>query len=559
MSPRPLAWVLACSLLAATAFGQGHGTPDGPVQLPPRWHSGDTHVHTQPCGPGPLLDPGELVQQQLTAGVNIACASFWNPSKTLEGQQTYFTTLVPQIDGMLHVASRPSLGAILQFGVEVSGFNSSQFGHVCGIGITDGVFPNLEYPGADLEFFLAQPGAIAGYSHVRWPLGYQSMSGPQLAHLVPAMLPIDAALGAATFIEAYHFDAFDALDWRGIYYKLQNAGVRVALVAGTDNTCIYPLLGPIRTYVGTSDFTPDFDRWVDGVRAGCTSISTDGSVFLAIAVDKTVAGRTLHISGGAQVLPRVHVKKTPGGALSGTLELIYNGAVVATSAAALPVGGEQVWEPVFVPTESGWLAASLDGIAHTAAIYVIVDGQPIGSTADAQYLRQHCDQLVAPPPPFVVGASAAAIAERVTAARDIYDALALLEAPPVGVARYGVSTEACDGPIAIGLTGPAIAGQTIGVTCVHAPPGVFGVLAIGSDADQAAIDLLGASIYLDPLSPYNVDPVASNKGGYARRDYPLTPELVGQSLHMQFVWINPASCATAGLLSSSDALVATVQ
>jgi hypothetical protein len=555
MAPRRSTWVLACSL----AVGSARGQAQGPVALPARWFSGDTHVHTQPCGTGPVLDAAQIVQEQIAVGIHVACAAYWNPSKTLAGQQQYFNALEPQIVGSLDPASLPSSNTLLQFGVEVSGFNSSQFGHVCGIGIADGAFPNLEYPGPDLEYFLAQPGAITGYSHVRWPLGYQVLSDGQLAHLVPAMLPVDAALGAATFIEASHFDAFDALDWRGIYYKLQNAGVRISLAAGSDSGCIYPSLGPIRTYVGTSAPQLDLASWIDGVRAGGTSISINGSVFVDVTVGSTVTGQSLHHTGIAPLQPRVVLAKTPGEAFSGALQLVYNGSVVASTAVSLPSGGEFIWEPPFAPTESGWLAAHVDRVAHTAAIYVIHDGEPIASAVDAQYLRAHCDRLIAPPAPFVVGASAAAIAQRSTAARDLFDALALIESPPSGVVRYGTSTEECDGPIAIGLTTSALAGQNVGVTCVHAPRSASGVLAIGFDADQTAFDLLGAAVYLDPLSPYILVPVTSNKGGYARRDFALSPTLAGQSLHMQFVWINPPGCATAGLLSSSDALVATVQ
>lgn len=546
-------------MLSAVPLAQGHGAQNGAVTLPARWFSGDTHVHSQPCGGGAYVDAPTLVAQQITQGLNVACAAFWNPAKTPAGQTEYFTVLEPKISGLMHVASRPSLGAIIQYGVEVSGFNSSQFGHVCGIGISNGAFPNLEYPGADLEYFLAQPGAIAGYSHVRWPLGYQELSDGQLAHLTPAMLPVDAALGAVTFIEAYAFDPFDAVDWRGIYYKLQNAGVRVSLTAGSDNLCIYPLVGEIRTYVGTNSAKLEFARWIDGVRAGRTSISRDPGVFLDLSCDSLTTGQSVHVASATPITPHVQVLRTVGTPLTGTLELIYNGAAVASCPVDLPSGGEFVWEPALAPTESGWLAASLDGIAHTAAIYVIVDGQPISSRVDAQYLRAHVDRLVVPPAPFVVGASAQAIAARATAARDLFDALVLLESPPVGVARYGVSTEACDGPIAIGVSAAPVAGQSVGVTCVHAPRSGPGVLVIGADADQLALDVLGASIYIDPLSPYVVDSVSSNAGGYTRRDYTLSPALSGQTLHMQFVWINPTTCSAGSLLSSSDALVVDVQ
>jgi hypothetical protein len=545
--------------LCAAAAAQGEPVPDSAVALPPRWYSGDTHVHSQPCGGGASLDVAGLVQTQIAEGIHVACAAYWNPQKTLAGQLEYFNLLEPLIDGLRHPASQPAAPALLQFGVEVSGFNSSQFGHVCGIGIRDGAFPNLSYPGADLEYFLGQPTAIAGYSHVRWPLGYQSMNDMQLAHLVPAMLPVDAALGAVTFIEAPSWDPFDALDWRGAYYKLLNAGVRVALTAGSDNSCIYPSIGPVRTYVGTTGTTLDFDRWIDGVRAGRTSITRDRSVFLDMTAGSVALGDWMHLDAGLPLRPRIQVLTPPGDSTSGTLELLYNGAVVASTALSLPDGGEFVWKPNYLPLESGWFAASLKGVAHTAAIYLSVAGQPIASTLDAAYLREICDRLIVPPPPFVVPDSAAAIAARCTAARDMYDALAAIETPLVGVTRYGLSSAACDGPIVIGLDAAPLAGATVGVTCLHAPTHSVGALLIGTDVDLASIDVLGAAVYIDLAAPFFADPSQPNDGGYARIEYPIMPELLGQTIHMQYLWLNPLACAGSGSLSASDALRVQIQ
>lgn len=549
--------VVALAGLARMPAAQD-GTPqDTPVQLPPRWFAGDTHVHTQPCGVGPPIDVATLVADQLATGVQIACAAYWNPSKTQAGQDFYFSALEPAIDGSLDPASQAQ--ALLRFGVEVSGFNSSQFGHVCGIGITDGAFPNLEYPGPDLEYFLAQPGAIAGYSHVRWPLHYNALSDEQLAHLVPSMLPIDAVLGAATFVEAFNIDPFDALDWRGIYYKLLNAGARVSLTAGTDNLCIYSAIGPIRTCVGTTALLPDFDLWLEGVRLGRSAISSDPEVFLDITSGPASLGDWLYLPPNTPLRPRIKLYATPGEAKSGTLELVFNGAVVASTPADLPVGGIQVWEPSYLPMESGWFAARFSRVAHTAAIYLSVDHQPIASTTDAVYLREHCQRLVVPPPQFNVGASATAIANRCNAAIAMYDALARVEAPPAGVLRYGESVSGCDGPIVIGASGPPIGGTTIDVTCLHAPAKSFGVVVIGQDADMASAPVHGVPFYVDLTTPYVVDPVASNGGGFAARSYTLDPGMIGQPLHLQFAWIASGECAGLPELVTSDALRVLVQ
>lgn len=549
--------LVALAGLTRVLAAQDGPPQDIPVQLPPRWFAGDTHVHTQPCGPGPTIDVATIIADQLATGVQIACGAYWNPQKTQAGQDFYFNVLEPTIDGSLDPASQAQ--ALLRFGVEVSGFNSSQFGHVCGIGITDGAFPNLEYPGPDLEYFLAQPGAIAGYSHVRWPLHYNALSDEQLAHLVPSMLPIDAVLGAATFVEAFNIDPFDTLDWRGIYYKLLNAGVRVALTGGTDNLCIYPAIGPIRTCVGTTALVPDFDLWLEGVRLGRSAISCDPEVFLDITAGMASLGDWLYLEPGKPLRPRIKVYATPGEAKSGPLELVFNGAVVAATTVDLPAGGVQVWEPMYLPSESGWFAARFAHVAHTAAIYLSVGKQPIASTTDAVYLREHCQRLVVPPPQFEVTVSAAAIATRCNAAIAMYDALARIETQQVGLLRYGESVSGCDGPLVVGASGTPVGGTTIDVTCLHAPAQAFGVIVIGQDADMASTPVHGVPFYVDLTAPYVVDPVSSNGGGFAARSYTLDPGMVGQALHLQFAWVGAGACDLVPEIVTSDALRVLVQ
>ena len=95
----------------------------------------------------------------------------------------------------------------------------------------------------------------------------------------------------------------------------------------------------------------------------------------------------------------VNVQWTATQSLSGTIELVQNGAVVATLATSAGPGAPATLSTTVNFSRSGWLAARrMDGNGHqvhTAAVFVIVDGAPIrASVADAQFFVEWIDNLL---------------------------------------------------------------------------------------------------------------------------------------------------------------------
>ena len=85
--------------------------------------------------------------------------------------------------------------------------------------------------------------------------------------------------------------------------------------------------------------------------------------------------------------------------LSGTIELVQNGNVVASKQASVTPGSPATLTATVNFAKSGWLAArrmdSNGHQVHTAAVFVVVNNAPIRtSVADAQFYEQWMDNLL---------------------------------------------------------------------------------------------------------------------------------------------------------------------
>lgn len=161
-------------------------------------------------------------------------------------------------------------------------------------------------------------------------------------------------------------------DW----YRLLACGIRVPLLGSSGKDCNAAALGSLRTYArleSNQEFR--YGAWIESVRAGRTFI-TEGPL-LALTVNGHDPGVALSLPDERQTV-RVRAEAqsvTP----FDSVELLYNGEIVATGTASLEVD-------VPIPA-SGWLAARCrrgDAIrAHTSPVYATVEGRPIRPSADA--------------------------------------------------------------------------------------------------------------------------------------------------------------------------------
>ncbi len=207
-------------------------------------------------------------------------------------------------------------------------------------------------------------GALAAYAHL------DSMGG----FISSEELPIDAALGLV--------DAGEVMGGGGGYtywYALLNCGIRIGATAGPD----WDLEDCCRVYVnmGGTDFTEG--NWLEELRNHHTFVTTGPMLFLTVngqgpgSVVSNGEAQTLKIN--SQALSAYPLEK---------LELIVNGRVVATEEPQADGKAIQL-ETTYRPESNGWIAARCfgEGNAHTSAVYIELDDQPVQAVEDAKLLR----------------------------------------------------------------------------------------------------------------------------------------------------------------------------
>ena len=128
---------------------------------------------------------------------------------------------------------------------------------------------------------------------------------------------------------------------------------------------------------------------------------------------------------------------------------------------------------------------------------------------------------------------------------------------PSGVERFGSSTAGCLGPLVLSVTSvPALFSTDFAVTCTNAPPlSTSGWMAISLGRLTTALELSGASAWIDPRTLVRLMPLRANLLGYAELDLALLQD-PGVPIHMQAFWQDP--CAPLGW-SASNALSVVIQ
>ena len=208
-------------------------------------------------------------------------------------------------------------------------------------------------------------GGISGYAH----LG-QLFNGQR-------GLALDVPFGIVDFIEVLQGGRL----FGDIWYSFLNIGYKVLPVAGAD----YPYFGPTlpgveRTYVKL-DGPFDTDAWYDSFRRGRVYVSN--GPFLELTVDGREMGEELSVERGATLEIVAGAALNPDVDGLNRLELVVHGEVVAVE----PADGRDRIElrTELTAERSMWIAVRAFGdrdgprdmtVAHSAPIFVIVDGEP---------------------------------------------------------------------------------------------------------------------------------------------------------------------------------------
>ena len=143
-----------------------------------------------------------------------------------------------------------------------------------------------------------------------------------------------------------------------------------------------------------------YRNWIEGIKLGRTVISRNGhNEFLDLKVNSSATpGDEIQLPAAGGTV-QVQINWTAKQNLSGTIELVHNGEVVASKQASVTAGGSANLTATVNFTKSGWLAARRMGsnghYVHTAAVFVTVNNAPVrASVADAEFYVQWMDNLL---------------------------------------------------------------------------------------------------------------------------------------------------------------------
>jgi hypothetical protein len=379
------------------------------------WWSGDHHIHAAGCAhyesPTEGVTPEDMMRHILGEDLNVGCCLSWGPC--WYHQKRYF-------DGKVHRLSTPT--HLLRYDVEVSGFPSSHCGHICLLRLREQDYPRTkligDWPTWDLPIFkwAKAQGGVVGFAHSGWglqPVNPRDPTANDLPNYLPPLMNsiganeylVDVAHGMCDFISTVDTPSVWELN---IWYHTLNCGYPCRISGETDFPCIYgERVGLGRSYVHL-DGKLDFDRWVDGIKAGRCYVS-DGKSHL---LDYTVNGLGVGLKGSEVKLDKpgaVEVQATVAALLEPAptaqteeirnrpldakpywdverarvgktrkvpVEVVVNGRAVAK--AEVEADGKDHPVSFKVPIEaSSWVALRILPSSHTNPVFVVVDGKPI--------------------------------------------------------------------------------------------------------------------------------------------------------------------------------------
>ncbi|MFZ4790785.1 MAG: DUF4082 domain-containing protein [Candidatus Competibacteraceae bacterium] len=396
------------------------------------WYAGDMHVHRS-CG-GPPEEVSSIYDKMSTN--NLAVVSLL--ADMGNGEVQIPLTDLPLVNGQ--DATPPSTpGRLVHWDAEwhwdaiyTQYPHQALGGHVVALGLTEAHQIWEEYTYPIFQWAHQQnPAGIAGFVHMQYLDNVDQNGIPQsLTCCTPIEYPVEVALGAADFIAEDVTGSDSAIQ---AYYRLLNTGFRPGLAAGSDYPCGVSELGPLLTYVKVAGGQMTYRNWIEGIKQGRTVISRNGhNEFLDLKMnDSATPGDEIKLAAAGSV--QVQINWTANQNLSGTIELVQNGVVIASQPVTAATTANLTTPVNF--TKSGWLAARrMDGNGHqvhTGAVFVIVNNAPVRASAvDAQFYVQWIDNLLTKTSPggtwnSYFPTNLAAAQARYQAAKAIYQQIAV--------------------------------------------------------------------------------------------------------------------------------------
>lgn len=343
------------------------------------WRAADAHLHYDRIGPD-----GDRDWFAMMAGDDIAHSQFM----TLKGGMVPGTWA-----RQFALGERGEAADGTRTIVAGEEYRDRMQGHILLFGLGDLIapimagVPEAPYNFPTLASVMRQAratGALAGIAHG----GTMGTSSTALA---------DAVGGAAEFVEIanWSWELWPLDNW----YRLLSCGYVLPATAGTDlpnnprREPWQPFLGGMRMYGKTGD-SAGSPAWNEAVRRGETFVSSGPAI--EFAANGVGPGGTLCLPAEGGSVRVSAVMRSPRDLQR--LELVRDGAVVATASEQVREGEVR---SLRLETEarfdrSGWIAARGEGalaslpggneVAHTSAVRVLVDGEPIWSAEEGEAL-----------------------------------------------------------------------------------------------------------------------------------------------------------------------------
>ncbi|MGH7628013.1 MAG: CehA/McbA family metallohydrolase [Gemmatimonadales bacterium] len=288
-------------------------------------------------------------------------------------------------------------------------YHTSLWGHLGLLGLTSHLLlpPYAAYPRTAAASLFPANATVLAEARAQGALGGYVHPGDVLADTTrpdEALygLPVDAALGLVDYMEIVSFSEPLTSAW--VWYRLLNAGFRIAAGAGTDAMANFASLrGPVglnRVYAKL-DGPLSRERFHAALKAGHT-FATNGPLLEFTLGGREIGQEIALPEGGGRL--RLHARLRSYVPVE-RFELVSRGRVAAEFA----VGADSMAAVVDTAIDvagSGWYTVRawsraarhpvLDSyypFATTSPIYVTVGGAPIRSPADAAYFLKWTDRL----------------------------------------------------------------------------------------------------------------------------------------------------------------------
>jgi hypothetical protein len=183
------------------------------------------------------------------------------------------------------------------------------------------------------------------------------------------------------------------------YYKLLNCGFRIGLAAGTDYPCNdNEPLGKLLTYVKVKDQLT-YNKWIQGIKNGKTVVARNGhNEFIDMKINgKYGPGDEIKLKDKGTVT--IEVKWTAVKELTGRIELVSNGKVVASKEGTVKPKVPLILKTTQPIKESSWLCArrmnEAEHESHTGAAFITINNKPVRASAgDAKFFVAWIDNIL---------------------------------------------------------------------------------------------------------------------------------------------------------------------